>query len=155
MRNAPIFTVFETTSSIKQSFRNQEEKLRRVQTQHISKIEENEVNDIAEQLWDIIRSLEIGVGETKIVAGSKALHHLLPKLVPPIDGQYTLKFFYNNRGTALNQGGKTVFMEIYPRFVEIGSACESFFNTYLSEGMNTSETKIIDNAIVGFVRNEL
>ena len=26
--------------------------------------------------------------------GSKVLHHVLPDLVPPIDRQYTFKFFY-------------------------------------------------------------
>jgi hypothetical protein len=41
-----------------------------------------EVDTITWQLWTIIRSLEIGVGEAKIVAGSKALHHVLPNLVP-------------------------------------------------------------------------
>jgi hypothetical protein len=51
---------------------------------------------IGDRLWRIIRSLDIVLGrrtlrptQSKIVGGSKALHHILPELMPPIDRMYT------------------------------------------------------------------
>ena len=41
-----------------------------------------------------ISGLRISASETQIVAGSRALHHVLPELVPPIDREHTIQFFY-------------------------------------------------------------
>ena len=40
-----------------------------------------DVPDVSESLWDIMASLAIVENETKLVACSKALHHLLPDLL--------------------------------------------------------------------------
>jgi hypothetical protein len=50
-------------------------------------------NDIIEELWQLIDNLGIVENEAKLVSGSKALHHLLPDLVVPMDRAYTQKFF--------------------------------------------------------------
>jgi hypothetical protein len=71
--------------------------------------------------------------------------------MPPIDREYTLRFFYN----PLNQGDEVAFKEIYPYFHKIASACRDEIVTYIGHGMNTSQTKVIDNAIVGFVLKDL
>jgi len=84
------------------------------------------------------------------VANSKALHHLLPALVPPIDRAYTLRFFYAD--TTLSKGDEATFKEIYPYFHRIAVARREQITSHLGTGMNTSETKVIDNAIVAFVR---
>ncbi len=126
-----------------------------LQSIEIDNIPSDKIESITQSLWDVIDNLQIGKGETKIVAGSKALHHLLPNLVPPIDSEYTLKFFYDNRGTALNQGDSTAFREIYPHFHKIASTCSNAIGKHIGHGMNTSKTKVIDNAIVGFVLKEL
>jgi hypothetical protein len=54
---------------------------------------------IGDRLWRTIRSLDIVVGRrtnrpthSKIVGGSKALHHLLRDLMPPVDRTYTAVF---------------------------------------------------------------
>lgn len=113
-------------------------------------LQNGEVDTIAGQLWTIIRSLEIGVGEAKIVAGSKALHHVLPNLVPPIDREYTLRFFRNHK--MLKADGAEEFAEIYPGFRQIAQACESEIRLRLAmpERMHTGFAKVVDNAIVGF-----
>jgi hypothetical protein len=140
---------------IKASFEKQKEQIQYLQSFEIDNIPASEVNFVTTKLWDVLNNLQIGVGETKIVAGSKALHHLLPNLMPPIDGEYTLTFFYNNRGTALNQGDKTAFKEIYPHFRHVASDCREQILKHVGHGMNTSKTKVVDNAIVGFVIQEL
>ncbi len=120
----------------------------------LADLAEGEVADAAERLWAIIFELRIGIGETKIVAGSKALHHALPDLVPPIDRQYTARFFYGQK--SFYGGGAKAFCEIFRRFHRIATACKSETEQLLNKGaMNTSPTKIIDNAIVGWVRTNL
>jgi hypothetical protein len=98
-------------------------------------------------------NLRVGIGETLLVANSKALHHLLPGLIPPIDRNYTLRFFvgrpyiYRGRDAAY-------FRALYPLFHEIAVRCAGEIHGFLAaptEGMNTSVTKVIDNAILGFM----
>ena len=87
------------------------------------------------------------------MAGSKALHHVLPELVPPIDREYTLQFFYDNK--MLQRGERQTFAEIFPQFHRILQSCKDEIQRRLRSGMNTSSTKVVDNAIVGYVRLEI
>lgn len=96
----------------------------------------------------LIDNLKIGEGETKLIFNSKTLHHLLPNLIPPIDRQYTLLFFYNSTGPPHIEN---CFSEIYPKFVEIALSCKDNIVKMVGKGFHTSETKVIDNAIVGYV----
>jgi hypothetical protein len=138
---------------IKNSFRNQSDSIRKIESLNITELDSNYVNKITDSIWEIIAKLKVGIGETKIVANSKALHHLLPSLVPPIDREYTLRFFYNH--TTLNQGDEKAFKEIFPFFHQIGIAKKKQIEDRIGKGMNTSESKVIDNAIVGFGRKYL
>ncbi len=136
---------------LKASFRKQKEQIRILQSFEIDNIPDDELDSVTSMLWDVLDNLQVSMSKTKIVAGSKALHHLLSSLIPPIDGEYTLKFFYDSRATALNQGDKIAFKEIYPYFRQIASTCAKKIEKHIGHGMNTSKTKVIDNAIVGFV----
>ncbi|MBN1488344.1 MAG: hypothetical protein JXA69_00375 [Phycisphaerae bacterium] len=104
---------------------------------------------IASKLWAIMERLQVSTSNTRIVACSKALHHLLPLLMPPIDREYTLSFFYRRK--TMNRGDKATFLEIFPLFREIAVAQGDRLAQLVGPGMNTSETKVIDNAIIGFV----
>ena len=95
-----------------------------------------------------------GSGETLLVANSKALHHLLPGLVPPIDRNYTLRFFVGRPHIYRGWDAELLFLAIYPLFHEIAVRCAGEIHELLAkplEGMNTSVTKVIDNAILGFM----
>lgn len=48
---------------------------------------------VSGQLWNLIESLGIVENDATVVAGTKALHHLLPDLVVPIDRAHTGTFF--------------------------------------------------------------
>jgi hypothetical protein len=138
---------------IKDSFRRQIDPIGRIESLSMTGLNQSQVQQVAQQLWDIIAALKVGVGETKIVANSKALHHLLPSLVPPIDREYTTRFFYHHK--TFNQGDEAAFLEMYPQFHKIATSRQQEIDQQIGKGMNTSETKVIDNAIVGFVRTYL
>lgn len=125
-------------------------------TASLPQVPESEVPGLTEELWSVISRMKLGKSdETKIVLGSKAVHHLLPELLPPIDRRYTLRFFLG-RETLAAESEPDAFRAIFPRFREIAVGCATVIETLMNEGlpgeryMRTSSTKMIDNAIVGF-----
>jgi hypothetical protein len=116
---------------------------------------ESDVADIGESIWDVMRGLRVSVGQTQLVANSKALHHVLPDLVPPIDRNYTLMFFVGRPYIYRGQDGD-YFRALFPLFREIAVRCADEIQRLVItpwQGMNTSITKVIDNAILGFMPN--
>jgi hypothetical protein len=135
------------------SFRRLEKPIKELSAFTLTRVQADQVDDVSERVWRVIRELKIGQGLTKIVAGSKALHHVLPELVPPIDREYTLCFFFHHK--TLSQGDEVAFREMYPRFHRIACECRGQIEARIGRRMNTSFTKVIDNGIVGFVRTRL
>ncbi len=120
----------------------------------LCEIRNQDVAPTADSLWRIAEALRVSRSATKIVAASKTIHHLLPELVPPIDREYTLQFFYQNKLLESARNGP-VFRELFPQFHDIAVSCRDEIEAVRGVGMNTSATKIIDNAIVGYVRTHL
>jgi hypothetical protein len=137
---------------IKASFQRQREPISRLEAHDITSMEQTQLHQLTNDLWNVLRELRVGIGQTKIVANSKALHLLLPALMPPIDREYTIRFFYSH--TTLSRGDEDTFREIYPYFHQIASSCRDAIRQRVKagQGMDTCATKVIDNAIVGFVR---
>jgi len=111
------------------------------------------IGAVGESIWEVISRRRSGVGATRIVSGSKALHHVLPDLVPAVDREYTIRFFLHNKN--LSQGDEAARLEMFPHFHRIGTQCWDKIEARLGHGMNKSPTKVIDNAIVGFARTWL
>lgn len=108
----------------------------------------DEVQSVTAGLQKLIENLCVAVSPSKIVANSKALHHLLPNLVPPVDRRYTLRFFYDS----VNPPGiANCFPEIFPPLVGIAVENKQVILDRVGIGFNTSTSKVIDNAVVGFV----
>lgn len=139
---------------IRRSFLAQRDAIQSLQDMRISELSAPDVPRVARTIWHVMENLTVGRQRVKLIANSKALHHLLPDLVPPIDREYTLRFFYNQTTTIGPREGR-VFVEIYPVLHYVAQTAGSRFPQFLGKGMHTSETKIIDNAIVGFVLTEL
>jgi len=103
------------------SFRLQAENLKDLARINIHELSPEGLRHTTGLIWKLIWDLRVGVGSTKIVSGSKALHHLLPELVPPIDREYTVQFFLNNKNAI--QGDETkqreAFWLMYPYFVAV------------------------------------
>ncbi len=115
---------------------------------------------IGDRLWRIIRSLDIVLGsrtlrptQSKIVGGSKALHHLLPELMPPIDRAYTAPFLLRTQPQHFQNPSQEAetFRLAFESFRTIAESVNP--NQYVGRhAWNTSRTKVIDNAIVGLIR---
>ena len=135
------------------SFRRLEQQIRNLSPLTIWQLDSEQADGVSKTIWDVISGLSVGTGKTRIVAGSKALHHVLPELVPPVDREYTIHFFFHSKN--LYQGDRVAFLEMFPYFWRIAARCRERIEARIGRGMNTSPTKVIDNAIVGFVRAHL
>jgi hypothetical protein len=114
-------------------------------------IPDENLNTVKNKLASLFSNLRIMESETKLIGNSKALHHLLPDLVPPMDRQHTLRFFYGN--TNITRGEEEIFLELFEKFR--GIAMQLGDEKFKFEGFNTSLPKIIDNAIMGYVMMKL
>jgi hypothetical protein len=120
---------------------------------------ENNKRHVFDLLRKVFASLRIMESQSNLVANSKILHHMLPDLVPPIDRQYTLRFFYATKLTSktippVKKDDETsLFLEIMDYFCTICKKLRLTENDYdQTEPLNTSVPKVIDNAIIGFIK---
>lgn len=151
-RMGPGKTKLCDITKLRSSFLQQRPRIEQLQSLRIEDLGDDDVDEVAAFIWDIIRELRVGVGETLLVANSKALHHLLPQLVPPIDRNYTLMFFVGRPYVYRGRDGD-YFRALFPLFREIAARCRADIESRIQtpwEGMNTSVTKVIDNAVLGF-----
>jgi hypothetical protein len=120
----------------------------------ITTVDPNDAERLADDIWNVISALRVSRSQTRIVAGSKALHHVLPELVPPIDRQYTFRFFTGQK--AVSRGDRQAFLDWFPLLCEIGRRCSGPIAATLERGgaMATSRSKVIDNAIIGFMQRK-
>ena len=112
-----------------------------------------DADTVPDKIWQALSGARLSASGTQIVAGTKALHHLLPDLIPPIDRTYTIRFFHEN--TFMPKGDEHAFKEVYPALVEIAARAGDHLRVNDRSPMNTSRTKIIDNAIIGYVWGKL
>jgi hypothetical protein len=106
------------------------------------------VNEVCQRLWLLIDSLDITDDESPIVESTQALHHLLPDLVVPIDHASTGRFFgwpadYSQRCNPF------IFEVAFTCFARIARAVRA--SRYVGPGWRTCPTKIVENAVAGFV----
>lgn len=107
---------------------------------------------VAERVWALIESLDIVGNEAKLVPCTKALHHLLPDLVVPMDREFTRTFFGWHVPEFQYQQRK-VFQHGFRHFIRIARIANP--SEFVGgAGWRTSSTKVIDNAIVAFCRAE-
>jgi hypothetical protein len=109
-------------AELRSSFQQQRRRIEELQRLRIEDVDDDDVDDVASSIWDVLRELRVGVGETLLVANSKALHHLIPGLVPPIDRNYTLMFFVGRPYIYRGRDGD-YFRALFPLFHEIAVRC--------------------------------
>ena len=106
------------------------------------------VKSVVMKLWRLIDEVRVSKARNPIVSGSKTLHHLLPELVPPVDREYTRRFFkfWMNY---FQYYPERVFVYIWRKSVLIAHKIN--LRRYVGwSRWCTSITKVIDNAIVGY-----
>jgi hypothetical protein len=104
--------------------------------------------DLLERLFC---NLEVMDSKRRIVGVSKTLHFLLPDLVMPMDGKFTMLYFYGYNKFSNNiEGEFKTFKDIFMNTVEIASRLNLSEGDVDGVGWNTSIPKLIDNVIIGF-----
>ena len=119
-----------------------------------------------DDLKQIYYKLKVSISEATIVAHSKTLAHILPHLIPPIDRQYTIRFFTQEKKNFFTKSGKYRLVNL-PQGIDAQFAdfkkycrkmkmlfdrCDHRLFTIDKETFNTSYPKIIDNLIMAFVK---
>ena len=124
-----------------------------------------EYADLIQTIEDDYYLLNLSTSNQSIVVNSKALFHLFPELFPPIDRQYTKRFFCHKKDKWLNDSGnfRTVNLPSTPQTqfnlfkslcVEIKKMSEKL-SCYLEQEKSencVTAPKAIDNAIVNYVK---
>jgi hypothetical protein len=132
------------------------------------KIESCNINivELIEQLKGICFSFHVSHSNSKIVGNSKALAHILPNLVPPIDRQHTVRFFSHEDISKGNYKGlyrnladfknldeeKKYFNHILNKTFDFVNLISRDKNIILDSEFNTSYPKIFDNFIILHVK---
>lgn len=155
-------------SEFKKSLQTQESKNKIIELQQnyngLIQISKENLKTFVEDLEFLLSRVVISNSEKKIVAFSKLIHHLLPQLVPPIDLRHTIWFFYHEERSEVSPNplydDKRTIEDIFPYFHKIASQNHNEIQRRVERhkqyvDFHTSETKVIDNAIVGFALKKL
>ena len=132
--NGPKMKNFEI---FKDSIIDKQEELIDLNKYRIEKISIDEREIIKLRLVSVLQKLEVMQGSSYIAGCSKTLHHLLPDLVPPIDGEYTLRFFYGSKGYDPGREDKK-FEEIFENYWSICKKLSLNERDYLDKGEFTN-----------------
>ena len=126
---------------------------------------EEKYNKILQSLKNEFLNLKVSRSNQTIVAHSKALFHILPNLIPPIDRQHTIRFFTKNSQEWFREDGKfkaisnlpskskdqfDVFCRMCIYTKQLGDKLSWKFNS--SSPKNVYPLKAIDNAIVNCIK---
>ena len=137
------------------SLREQEERLVRFEALRLEDLKGVEVTEVAGAIWEALIGISVSATESRLVAGTKALHHLLPDLLPPMDRRYTDGFFLGADQTfnslAFQKDPAAAFSEVFPQMARIVRECRHSFAKRIDSGFHTSLPKCVDNAIVGYI----
>ncbi len=137
--------------------------LRRLRMARMSK---EEYFNAMNALKPIYEALELTESGATVVANSKALYHLLPDLVPPIDRQHTIRFFTQTPARWRSAKGSwstiTLPTELRAQFELFRRTCagikrlaDNVRPNLLADQERDGEVsvpKALDNAIVNYIR---
>jgi hypothetical protein len=119
----------------------------------IDSLQDEKGQKIIRDLEFVFCHLQIMKSRRRIVGVSKAMHFLLPDLVMPIDSTYTMPYFYGtNKYRDKAEKEFQTFLDIFTKTHRIIKNLKLTNNDVDGEKWNTSVPKLIDNAIIGFVR---
>jgi hypothetical protein len=163
--------LLEDFENFKQNIRSNIDTLEKLTKFKLHELDDNDKEKIKPTLSNLFENLEIMKKETKnpevmerpkLVGNSKTLHHLLPDLIPPIDRRHTINFFYKEKFVKepyipkSEEKQKDMFLEVFDGFYLICKKVDRIETIYWKrknkENFTTSIPKLIDNAIIGYVR---
>ena len=129
--------------------------LNKLKDVRIEDVPEGQKDSLFSELKELVFN-KIHASETnsQIVASTKTLAHILPDLIPPMDREYTAKFFGINIDT--NQGKETLFLVVMATMWRIYQTDEVRKKAlaYNKNHPFVSLPKLFDNAIIQIRREE-
>jgi hypothetical protein len=148
------------------SIASQKEELQLFRRHRLIEMTESEYSSAILQIKPYYNDLKVSVSDATIVANSKALHHLFPELIPPIDRQYTIRFFSQPPEQWLGGNGKfkaiqlpktrddqfELFLSICIEMKRLADQIEPDLLRREHEQFRVAVPKALDNAIVNYVR---
>jgi hypothetical protein len=150
----------------KNSLFGQREELHAFNNKRFDESTIDEYRNYINELEKIYLALKVSISASTIVAHSKVLAHLLPDLVPPVDRQYTIRFFTQDDKLFFSRTGKyknvempdssnhfSAFVDYCVRIKRMYDKCNNSIFHIDSNTFNTSIPKIMDNIIMSFVKN--
>lgn len=102
---------------------------------------------VSKTVWHLVETLGIVENKSKIVAGTKALHHLLPDLVVPMDRAWT-GLFFGWTATDPQSNQERTFTRTFEAYARVARIVQP--SKYVGPGWRTSATKVLDNAVIGY-----
>ena len=108
----------------------------------------DDVRPLTDAVWALLESLAVSTRQSQLVAGTKALHHLLPDLIPPIDRAYTLRCLLG--ATTITKTGERQFRAVFPQLVGIAQARRGPIEAAVGRGFHTGVAKTVDTAVIGY-----
>jgi hypothetical protein len=123
----------------------------KLKNKHISEVTVNEI-------LELLVNLHISVSNAFLVSSSKVLHHIIPNLISPIDRQYSIRFMMQKKG---NFDNSTINLDYEHAYAEMFLSSmfsfikknENIIKKKINSNFNTSITKIFDNLLMVYVKN--
>jgi hypothetical protein len=154
-------------SDFRQSILRHRDLLHRLCSLQMDSCTQEQYQKYVDDLEQVYRTLKVSISEATIVAHSKTLAHILPNLIPPIDRQYTVRFFTQDNKHFFTKSGKFKLVSlpqgIDAQFADFKKYCcrikmlldrsDHHLFTIDKETFNTSFPKIMDNLIMAFVKD--
>jgi hypothetical protein len=130
-------------------------------------LSENQYSEAVSRLRDSYEALDLSVSDATIVVNSKAFYHLLPDFIPPIDRQYTIRFFTQAPEAWRDAKGKFrmislpsgidaqfgLFHKICVEFKRLADRVDPALFEAERRQHQVTAPKALDNAIVNYVRS--
>jgi len=141
--------------TFKDSVSNYTRELEELSSYRICDLNQERVNDLLSKIMVLFTGIRVMSSKCHIVGGSKTLHFLLPDLVMPIDRTYTLTFYYGKKDVCFPTIKKEInifnriFTDAY-RLVQQLSLSQADVDGY---SWNQSIPKLVDNAIIGYIKS--
>jgi hypothetical protein len=127
----------------------------------IAEAQSFDFHDMTDIKWAVLKEIFQGVkvmaSGTTIVGHSKAMHHMLPNVIPPIDREYTLWFLHGNTAIKNDMENEWLLLKDIISEVFIPIASNKEFHSKARRWMarredypwDTSVFKVVDNLIIG------
>lgn len=111
-----------------------------------------DVEGVASRISELIGELGVVNNSATIVPGTMTLHHILPDLVVPLNREWSGQFFQWRPHDVQNPTERT-FTNTFTVLAHVGAQVTP--SRLLNEGWNSSSSKVLDNAVIGFCQLEL